>query len=138
MRKILTALAAASTLLMGVGGVASSAHAQPVRWWNGQRYCWYGGGWKGPGWYGCGYAWRRGYGWGGGNGWNGWGGGGGVVVHVGPVGVVAAGPGYGHYWGGQRYCWFGNGWHGAGWYHCGYGAWRRGYGWGGGYGWNRW
>jgi hypothetical protein len=137
MRKILMALAAASTLMVA-GGVASSAQAQPVRWWNGARYCWFGNGWHGAGWYHCGYgAWRRGYGWGGGVGWNGWGGGPGVAIGVGPV-VIGAGPGYGHVWGGQRYCWFGNGWHGAGWYHCGYGNWRRGYGWGGGRGWNRW
>jgi hypothetical protein len=40
-------------------------------------------------------------------------------------------------WGGQNYCWYGNGWHGPGWYWCGY-AWNRGFGWGGGYGWNGW
>jgi hypothetical protein len=42
-----------------------------------QRYCWYDSAWNGPGWYYCGYAFRRGYGWGGGAGWNGWRGGGG-------------------------------------------------------------
>ena len=31
-----------------------------------QRYCWYNSAWNGPGWYYCGYAFRRGYGWGGG------------------------------------------------------------------------
>lgn len=36
------------------------------------NYCWYDGGWKGPGWYWCGYALRRGYGWGGVEGWHGW------------------------------------------------------------------
>ena len=142
MRKILMALAAASTL-MAAGGAASNAQAQPVRWFNGQRYCWYGNGWKGAGWFGCGYAWRRGWR----LGWPerlelGWGGGGVVVgalqAAAGPVGVAVGGPGYGHAWGGQRYCWFDSGWHGAGWYGCGYGAWRRGYGWGGGRGWNRW
>ena len=40
--------------------------------WGGRRYCWYGGGWRGPGWYWCGYAWRHGWGWGGGEGWRGW------------------------------------------------------------------
>jgi hypothetical protein len=40
--------------------------------WNGRRYCWYPGGWRGPGWYWCGYAWRRGFGWGGPAGWHGW------------------------------------------------------------------
>lgn len=41
----------------------------------GQNYCWYADGWRGPGWYWCGYAFRRGYGWGGGYGWHGWRGG---------------------------------------------------------------
>jgi hypothetical protein len=39
-------------------------------------------------------------------------------------------------WGGHNYCWY-NGWRGPGWYWCGYGA-RRGFGWGGGYGWHGW
>ncbi|HET7165192.1 MAG TPA: tail fiber domain-containing protein [Pseudolabrys sp.] len=38
----------------------------------GRRYCWYDDAWQGPGWYWCGYAWRRGFGWGGGVGWHGW------------------------------------------------------------------
>src|ERR1700755_2349332 len=41
----------------------------------GRNYCWYDGGWRGPGYYWCGYAWRRGLGWGGGAGWHGWHGG---------------------------------------------------------------
>jgi hypothetical protein len=54
--------------------------AQPVRleqaqfFYGGRNYCWYPGGWRGPGYYWCGYAWRRGFGWGGPRGWNGWGG----------------------------------------------------------------
>src|SRR5262245_52015426 len=40
--------------------------------WRGQRYCWYNSGWRGPGWYVCGFAWRRGLGWGGPSGWHGW------------------------------------------------------------------
>jgi hypothetical protein len=40
-------------------------------------------------------------------------------------------------YGGQTYCWYGNGWHGPGYYYCGY-AFRQGFGWGGGIGWNRW
>src|SRR5262245_49208378 len=39
--------------------------------------------------------------------------------------------------GGQRYCFYFDGWHGPGWYRCGF-AWRRGLGWGGVYGWNSW
>jgi hypothetical protein len=43
----------------------------------GHNFCWYDNGWQGPGFYWCGYAERRGFGWGGGAGWNGWQGGGG-------------------------------------------------------------
>ena len=43
----------------------------PISFGN-QRYCWYDSAWNGPGWYYCGYAFRRGYGWGGGSGWNNW------------------------------------------------------------------
>src|ERR1044071_7935994 len=46
----------------------------------GQDYCWYPDGWHGPGFYWCGYAWRRGFGWGGPIGWRGWHPHGGVVV----------------------------------------------------------
>ncbi len=38
----------------------------------GRNYCFYFDGWHGPGWYWCGYAYRRGYGWGGPEGWHGW------------------------------------------------------------------
>ena len=38
----------------------------------GRRYCFYFSGWHGPGWYRCGYAFRRGLGWGGVYGWQGW------------------------------------------------------------------
>src|SRR5262245_52821249 len=38
----------------------------------GQRYCFYFSGWHGPGWYRCGFAFRRGLGWGGVYGWNSW------------------------------------------------------------------
>jgi hypothetical protein len=38
----------------------------------GRRFCWYPGGWRGAGWYRCGFAQRRGYGWGGPEGWRGW------------------------------------------------------------------
>lgn len=40
-------------------------------------------------------------------------------------------------WGGQSYCWYDSGWNGPGWYLCGYPK-RRGYGWGGAYGWHGW
>jgi hypothetical protein len=38
----------------------------------GHRYCFYFNGWHGPGWYRCGFAFRRGVGWGGIYGWNDW------------------------------------------------------------------
>ena len=38
----------------------------------GRRYCFYFDGWHGAGWYRCGFAWRRGLGWGGVYGWQGW------------------------------------------------------------------
>src|SRR5215208_2071984 len=40
--------------------------------YGGRNYCWYPYGWNGPGWYWCGYAYRRGFGWGGGEGFRGW------------------------------------------------------------------
>ena len=55
---------------------ASLAEASPVEEtqfvWGGRRYCWYNSAWRGPGWYQCGFAWRRGSGWGGAAGWHGW------------------------------------------------------------------
>ena len=56
-----------------LGTLASPVEkAQSVFWFGGRRYCFYWDGWQGPGWYWCGYAWRRGYGWGGAPGWHGW------------------------------------------------------------------
>lgn len=43
--------------------------------YGGAQYCFYAAGWHGPGFYQCGFAYRRGYGWGGPAGWRGWGGG---------------------------------------------------------------
>lgn len=40
--------------------------------WGNQNYCWYEDGWNGAGWYQCGYAGRKGSGWGGPWGWHGW------------------------------------------------------------------
>jgi hypothetical protein len=46
---------------------------EKAQWaWGGRRFCFYPTGWHGPGWYWCGYAWRRGLGWGGVYGWRGW------------------------------------------------------------------
>jgi hypothetical protein len=40
--------------------------------YGGRNYCFYLDGWRGPGFYWCGYAHRRGLGWGGPEGWRGW------------------------------------------------------------------
>jgi hypothetical protein len=46
---------------------------EKAQWaYRGRRYCFYPVGWRGPGWYWCGYAWRRGFGWGGVYGWRSW------------------------------------------------------------------
>ena len=63
-------------LMSGVYNTAEPVGLVKTQWFFGGRgYCWYLDGWHGPGYYWCGYAFRRGYGWGGGYGWNGWGGG---------------------------------------------------------------
>ena len=51
-----------------------------------------------------------------------------------PPPVVAP---YPYLFGNQRYDWYDSAWNGPGWYWCG-DAFRQGYGWGGGYGWNNW
>src|ERR1700756_5374484 len=51
-----------------LGGIEKTQY-----FFGGRQYCWYPAGWHGPGWYWCGYAFRRGFGWGGGFGWHGWG-----------------------------------------------------------------
>jgi len=56
--------------LTGADALNNVEQAQYIH--RGRRYCWYPAGWHGPGWYWCGYASRRGYGWGGVAGWNGW------------------------------------------------------------------
>jgi hypothetical protein len=71
----------------------------------GRNYCWYDNGWRGPGYYWCGYAFRRGLGWGGGAGWHGWGRGGGhggrgPGIHRGGPGRIGI-PG-GHHGGGMH------------------------------------
>src|SRR4051812_48197892 len=55
-----------------VGDPAVVASAEIHHSWQGRSYCWYESGWKGPGWYRCGFAARRGLGWGGPAGWHGW------------------------------------------------------------------
>jgi hypothetical protein len=41
------------------------------------------------------------------------------------------------FFGGRNFCFYPDGWHGPGFYWCGY-AYRNGFGWGGGEGWNGW
>jgi hypothetical protein len=74
------ATAAHAAALPGIGGLrAAIADAGLVEQaqvrvyvYGGRRYCFYFNGWRGPGWYRCGFAWRRGLGWGGVYGWNQW------------------------------------------------------------------
>lgn len=56
----------------GVGSDLIDQVATRVYIHGGHRYCFYFSGWHGPGWYRCGYAFRRGIGWGGVYGWNDW------------------------------------------------------------------
>jgi hypothetical protein len=80
--------AAATTISLALLGAVGQANAMPVDRFvptaipsdveqaqfifGGRNYCWYDDGWRGPGFYWCGYAFRRGLGWGGGAGWHGW------------------------------------------------------------------
>jgi len=86
MRQWIYAIAISASLVLP--GVVGQANALPVDrftataipsdleqaqfFLGGQNYCWYDDGWHGPGFYWCGYAFRRGLGWGGGAGWHGW------------------------------------------------------------------
>jgi hypothetical protein len=63
--------AQAAPLLNGLQDAAPASNIENVQFFfGGRRYCWYSEGWQGPGWYWCGYARRRGFGWGGGHGWS--------------------------------------------------------------------
>ena len=87
-------VALTAATLMGASALAGSASAAPSGgqviigvdrpgdagalekaqyFYGGRNYCFYDG-WNGPGYYWCGFAWRRGFGWGGPMGWRGWGG----------------------------------------------------------------
>lgn len=116
----LTAMAAAGLFAGPVEAAAMPSQAyinQPAAqlpiedaqfFWGGNNYCFYPNGWHGPGFYYCGYAWRRGYGWGGPAGWHGWHGGRGGFrggphggFHGGPHGGFHGGP-HGGFHGGPR------------------------------------
>lgn len=63
---------------MSADGLRTAAQEMNLKqdvqyFYGGRRYCFYPDGWRGPGYYWCGYAWRRGFGWGGPMGWRGWG-----------------------------------------------------------------
>lgn len=78
--------ATATTLSLAVFGALAPANALPINpglntttdvlqaqfIFGGRNYCFYNNGWNGPGFYWCGYASRRGLGYGGGAGWRGW------------------------------------------------------------------
>ena len=65
--------AQAAPTLNGLSGAPLVNNVEDVQYrYHGRRYCWYFDGWQGPGWYWCGYAMRRGLGWGGGDGWRSW------------------------------------------------------------------
>jgi hypothetical protein len=115
MRNLKVAVALAGAI--GLGFLSNAAQAAPVSGaladaagmlnvveqtqyvYGGHRHCWYGNGWHGAGWYRCGYANRRGYGWGGPRGWNNWTYSGWGPVVGAPVVVV---PGR-YYYGGRHY-----------------------------------
>jgi hypothetical protein len=63
------ALGASAAPARGTSTAPPSLIEQTQFFWNGNEFCFYDDGWRGPGWYICGYEWRRGYGWGGGREW---------------------------------------------------------------------
>ncbi|MGH7734608.1 MAG: hypothetical protein ACREOE_13145 [Gemmatimonadales bacterium] len=65
--------AASGQLIYGVGRMDQAPPLVEAQYaWGGRQYCWYWNGWHGSGWYWCGYAFRRGFGWGGAEGWRNW------------------------------------------------------------------
>jgi hypothetical protein len=93
LRKLVLGLALAGAVALPLADVAEAAIGDGVAashlasqlmsvekaqfFFGGRNFCFYPDGWNGPGFYWCGYAYRRGFGWGGGEGWHGWHGGGG-------------------------------------------------------------
>lgn len=63
---------ASPRLIAGVDRPGDGALQQAQYIWGGHDWCWYDRGWRGPGFYWCGFAFRRGIGWGGPAGWRGW------------------------------------------------------------------
>jgi hypothetical protein len=65
-----------SQLIFGVDRAGDAPSLERVQFvFGGHNFCWYDNGWQGPGFYWCGYANRRGLGFGGGDGFHGWHGG---------------------------------------------------------------
>jgi hypothetical protein len=66
-------MAAQTGLISGVYDLNHPLTLEQTQWvFGGRNYCFYVNGWHGPGYYWCGYAFRRGLGWGGPEGWRGW------------------------------------------------------------------
>jgi hypothetical protein len=63
---------AAPPLVVGVDHPGDAVFQDAQYFYLGRNWCWYDSAWRGPGFYWCGYAFRRGYGWGGPAGWRGW------------------------------------------------------------------
>jgi hypothetical protein len=93
----------AAHLVFGVDRAGDRPGLTPAQFvYANRQYCWYPNGWKGPGFYWCGYAMRRGYGWGGPAGWMGYSYRGGSYYHGGAVyhggvyrgGTVSSGQNY--------------------------------------------
>jgi hypothetical protein len=69
---VATAQAAPPPLVVGVDHPGDAVLQDAQYFYLGRNWCWYDSAWRGPGFYWCGYAWRRGVGWGGPAGWRGW------------------------------------------------------------------
>jgi hypothetical protein len=66
-------LAAAVTIAAVASTTLANTSANAAGFvFEGHKHCWYADGWHGSGWYWCGYARRKGHGWGGPEGWQGW------------------------------------------------------------------
>jgi hypothetical protein len=71
MRTLMYVIAAAIAIVASSTSFNTAAKAEDFVY-QGHKHCWYDNGWKGPGWYWCGYADKKGKGWGGAEGFQGW------------------------------------------------------------------
>jgi hypothetical protein len=67
-----SAAEAAPALTFGVDRPGDAVLLKSQYVYLGHDFCWYDRAWRGPGFYWCGYAYRRGLGWGGPAGFRGW------------------------------------------------------------------